>query len=980
MELTVRGSWPAPCGVGKHGVRVLALWGLLAWVGAFGAAAAEPEGLGAAETAWWRVERGGEAPRADAAADARLTWLADVSLRSLEHDDPAAAEVTYASSLAAAQSAGDSLGVLVALERLAILDIDAGRIGAARARLERCRRLAGDPPRPMALALADLNLGRVLVRTREVDLAAERLQAAHAATVDLDLPRWRGDAAIALSVVARLRMDLDAALALREEAYEAYTEADHLPGRARALHFIGTTFAMRGDLTTAMVRLQEAEDLARQAGDPEVLSGCLGDQAGILFLTGDFDGATARYTEGLQLTSDPRRRGWWLSNLASILADQGHYDQALPRYAEALELVRASGDRRAESTILLVMGQCRCVLGDVEGGLADLDAALAHAREYGLPLDEAKALEVKGHALIDEGRLAGAEPLLRDAVDRADRLGYFDLQASARKGLAEIARRQGRLADAEDHLTLAVDTVLQVRRRSGGAAGVQQGFFGEANDAFDALVEVLYERHLAEPDAGHDKRAWAVAQQGRSRSLLDMLAEAEVDLRVRADASYREREETLLQALASVQERLLAAPDSAAALAADAARLESRLDLLEAELRRADPRYAQLRYPQPVDLERACTAVLDPGEAVLEYQLGTRHSHVFVVAADRFEMLRLPPRAVIEDAVRGLLPLLHDPGLTGAAAAWYAAPARDVARLVLDPVLPSLDGVTRLVVVPDGLLHYLPLDALPTEDGAPAAFGDVPWLARRVEVAAAPSMSTLALLRDLPPVPADAAPLLMLADPRLPRPEEISVFARAAGAGGLAPVPGAAAEQEQVIAVYGRRAAWFAGEQATASRLAAAGEGGQAWRTVHLVTHGLYNEDRPRYSGLVLAPDGGDDGFLSVADIFGLELDCGQVVVSACSSALGEVVDGEGLVGLAQAFLYAGARSVVAALWDVDGDGAARFMGDYHARLAAADDGRTAPLAATKRNLATADGVTATGVPLAHPNVWAAFTAIGDAR
>lgn len=975
MTASVRRSWLARWGLGKWPVLALAF--CVAPVSAVRADA--PAELGASEAVWWRVARGGEAPSAADGADARLTWLADRGLRGSEDTDPEAAAAAYAIILAAAEAGGDSLGVLVALERLAILDIDAGRIALARERLERCRTLAGGLP--MAGALADLNLGRVLVRTREIDLAAERLQAAYDATLALDLPRWRGDAAIALSVVARLRMDLDTALARREEAYAAYTDAGYLPGRARALHFIGTTYAMRGDLTAAMVRLQDAEDLARRAGDPEILSGCLGDQAGILFLTGDFAGATARYTEGLELSRDPRRRGWWLSNLASILADQGRYAEALPRYAEALELVRASGDRRAESTILLVMGQCRCVLGDVDAGLADLDAALAHAREYGLPLDEAKALEVKGHALIDEDRLAEAEPLLRDAVARADRLGYFDLQASARKGLAEIARRQGRLDEAEQHLTLAVETVLQVRRRSGGAAGVQQGFFGEANDAFDALVEVLYQRHLAEPEAGHDQRAWAVAQQGRSRSLLDMLAEAEVDLRVRADDSYRRREEELLQVLAAVQERITAAPDSASALAADVARLESRLDVLEAELRRADPRYAGLRYPQPVDLARARSTVLRPGEVVLEFQLGQRHSHAWVVAADRFVMVRLAPRAAIEDAVRDLLPLLHDPSLTAGAAAWYTVPARAVASLVLDPVLPALTGMEALVVVPDGLLHYLPLDALPTADASPADYRDVPWLARRLAVTAAPSMSTLAWLRDLPPVPEDAAPLLLLADPRLPRPEETSVFARAAGAGGLSPVPGAAAEQQRLIDLYGRSARWYAGDAATAARLAPDAAGARSWRSIHLVTHGLYNEDRPRYSGLVLAPGDGDDGFLSVADIFALDLDCGQVVVSACSSALGEVVDGEGLVGLAQAFLYAGARSVVAALWDVDGDGAARFMGDYHAGLAAdASAGRSATLAATKRTLATTPGATVTGVPWAHPNVWAAFMAIGDGR
>ncbi len=179
------------------------------------------------------------------------------------------------------------------------------------------------------------------------------------------------------------------------------------------------------------------------------------------------------------------------------------------------------------------------------------------------------------------------------------------------------------------------------------------------------------------------------------------------------------------------------------------------------------------------------------------------------------------------------------------------------------------------------------------------------------------------------------------------------MFVRAAGAAGLAPVPGAAREEEILVGLYGRRAHWFSGAQATPARLTAPADAG-TWRSVHLATHGVFNEERPQYSGLVLAPTDGDDGFLDVAAIFALDLPCEQVVLSACSSALGEAIDGEGLVGFVHAFLYAGARSVVAALWDVAGDGTARFMGDYYGRLAAMTTvSRAEALAATRVDLAT---------------------------
>ena len=97
----------------------------------------------------------------------------------------------------------------------------------------------------------------------------------------------------------------------------------------------------------------------------------------------------------------------------------------------------------------------------------------------------------------------------------------------------------------------------------------------------------------------------------------------------------------------------------------------------------------------------------------------------------------------------------------------------------------------------------------------------------------------------------------------------------------------------------------------------------QRRRFIHFTTHGLFNSKRPLYSGLVLEPGFESDGFLTVNEIFGLDLDCDQVVLSACSSGLGKQISGEGLVGMTRAFLYAGAGSVMAALWDVTGSATA---------------------------------------------------------
>ncbi len=906
-----------------------------------------------------------EGPAAQLAAGARLAA-----------DDPAAAIESLAAARAAYVDAGNAAGELVAAERLCALWIRTHDYAAALEALPGTLAAAEAQGDSLAAAQAHLNLGRVLVRSRRVDEAGAHLNAALAGALAADIPAWEALAHLSLSVISRLVMDLDTSLHHREAALDAYVRADDRAGEARCLHYIGTIHVFKGDLTRAAGLLHRGEALAREIGDDERLSGCLGDLGGIAYLIGDYDNALARYTEAILLADDPRRKGWYLLNSGSILAYQGRHEEALAIYADAQAAMIEAGDRRSESTLLQVQGQSLCELKRYDEGLARLDEAIAFAREWELPLDEAYAQHFKGFALLDLDRWDEAAAALAAADDLAAATGYFDITEGALIGRARASRGQGRPREALVHLEEAVDIVTSVRRRSGGSANLQSGFFSQVGRSFDEMVSVLAELHAAEPDAGHDRRAFDVAQMAKARSLLDLLAESEVDLRVRAGADYQAREAEILEGLAERHAALAAAaPDSAAPIEAEIADLDSRLDLLEAELREADPRYAELRYPRPCTLARAQAEVLRPGELLLEYQLGQEDSHLFAVTRDGFRVIDLPPRAELEDAVRALLPLLRDYNVTGPAAAYYAGPARDLARRLLDPVAAELSAARRVVIVPDGALHYLPFEALPVRDGGGASYAELPYLVRELEVSYAPSISALQRLRDPAHAPPPATGLQVVADPVQSSADQISVFARVAGAAALSPVPHV---DEEIAALTGLgfaptvlRRGTEASTAALATSPAAAG-----CRYLHFAAHGLFNEQSPAFSGLALSPDpeAGDDGFLSVSEIFALDLDCAQVTLSACSSALGEAVDGEGLVGLTRAFMYAGARGVVAALWDIPGRGAAAFMADYYARLA---DGATsaAALAGAKRTLLGAGEID--GLDLAHPALWAAFVLSG---
>jgi CHAT domain-containing protein len=113
-------------------------------------------------------------------------------------------------------------------------------------------------------------------------------------------------------------------------------------------------------------------------------------------------------------------------------------------------------------------------------------------------------------------------------------------------------------------------------------------------------------------------------------------------------------------------------------------------------------------------------------------------------------------------------------------------------------------------------------------------------------------------------------------------------------------------------------------------------------RIIHFATHGMMDTRHPEMSGLVLSMFNKkgeyQDGYLQLSDIYNLKLTADLVVLSSCESALGKDLGSEGIIGLPRAFLYAGARSVIASLWKVDDEATVPLMKTFYSRLQRGED------------------------------------------
>lgn len=293
------------------------------------------------------------------------------------------------------------------------------------------------------------------------------------------------------------------------------------------------------------------------------------------------------------------------------------------------------------------------------------------------------------------------------------------------------------------------------------------------------------------------------------------------------------------------------------------------------------------------------------------------------------------------------------------------AVGRRLADAMLAPAVALVPaGVNRLILIPDDRLHRIPFDALPLPDGQP--------LLLRYGVSRAPS-AAIAVRLAARPRRTGLPTLLAFGDPRTSSADDSShrdpeaeryrgVFAEA---GGLPRLKGSAAEARDA-GRFSRNAVVRLGPEASESFLK--GRSLRSFRVIHLATHAVVDDQSESRTSLALAPGGGEDGFLGAGEIGELDLEADLVVLSACRTAAGRVIGGEGVQGLVAPLLGAGARAVVASLWPIGDRGTATLMQDFYDGLA---DGKTVGEALRDAKLAAR----ADGTP---PKIWAAFTLVGD--
>lgn len=826
-----------------------------------------------------------------------------------------------------------------------------------------------------------------------------------------------------LGVLARQSGELEAAQEYLTRGEELRRRlAPESPDRAKSLMNLGNLAADRGDLEQAEILQRQAlamfektvpdngiivgclhnlVDLARQRGDlatadellrrilafhegkgtePELWEtwyalNALGELASI---RNDLEAAQAYHRRALPIAElNPQAPGLatTLSRLGKVALQRGDFATARAFLRRSQEII----ERMAPESVDAAEGLRDLARLEVEGG--DRSAAerlLRRAlsileKEAPESLLAATVLRDQGEIAVRRGRLQEAIVRHRRALALQSRLAPGSTgEAEALYHLGRAERRAGRHREGLRDLCRAVDVLDHQRSRLGGTPEAKTSFEASLGDYYHACLEGLL-------DLGQATEAFHVLERGRARSFLSLLAERDVRLRDLPPqiAAERRRVNAEYDRVVSRLAPLSAGRDDAEIerLTAELRDLRMRQEEILARIRRESPRSSVLQDPQPLDLAGA-RAALDPGTVLLEYAVGRERTWLFAVqpaAAGGFGLSVFPialGAKKLRKEVESFRLLLKDPGSNPAE---VQDRARRLYALLVRPAEARIAKAERILVSADGPLHTLPFAALrrgnrylveekPVHSVLSATvYGE---LARSRPPRRKPGEERLAAFGDptYRPLTPDTA-----ADPNLREAVRRGL--------NLQPLPMSGQEVKSIAALYPNARLYLAHE-ATEEKAKSLG---LEPNLVHFACHGLLDERFPLNSALVLTlpgqkAEGRDNGLLQAWEIFeSVRLDADLVTLSACDTALGREMAGEGLVGLTRAFQYAGARSVVATLWGVSDLSTARFMESFYGHLRAGKTKDEALRAAQIDQIRKKTGAS-------HPFHWAAFQLTGDWR
>ena len=590
-----------------------------------------------------------------------------------------------------------------------------------------------------------------------------------------------------------------------------------------------------------------------------------------------------------------------------------------------------------------------------------------------------------------------ANPALRNLVSEPDLFSVLFMKAVILEKFYARKTRQSRDLEAcFATFQLAADLIDLMRR--GYKAERSKIFLSEkAAQIYDNGIRIALRLYAMTGRQLYKEAAFRFAEKNKARILLESLLESQAQQFAGIPASLREQERALKNELAQYemliqQEKLKDGGRDSLKMVG----LESRYFVLKRKhesvikkLENAYPKYFGLKYKAATAAVAELQKSLDAQTALLEYFLGDSAISIFAITKEAFEVVAVPR----DSSCNAIVASLANSFKNVTSKTIYLQSAASLCRMLVQPLAAHIGDKPRWIIIPDGELHQIPFEALLNAKGSPSANADyrtLPYLIKQHEISYHYSATLFLKSRqerqngNHDNLFAGFAPVfdatakngaIFRGDPEdsllgALTAKENQTFLITRDGKTLEALPHSAHEVQVILAAFAGCGQAFLKQEATEENFKQKIKG---HKFLHVATHGFIHSGNPQLSNLAFSQpqdrNAKEDGILYSVETYNLDLNADLLVLSACQTGAGQIVKGEGLMGLTRGFLYSGARNIVASLWKVYDQHTSLLMVEMYRQIAAGKSYSTALREAKLKMIANAE--------TAAPQSWAGFVLIG---
>jgi len=533
---------------------------------------------------------------------------------------------------------------------------------------------------------------------------------------------------------------------------------------------------------------------------------------------------------------------------------------------------------------------------NADEAIKSYEKGIASLKETGLKSPvEVNFYEGLGELYLGQKDYPRALDNLQKALEMAEklRLEYFIYQASSQIGNAYLQTQKP--AEAIPYYKKAIESVESTRSLLESEES-RSSFFEDKRATYGSMI-VAYLR------TKNPAEAFNYSERARSRAFLDILG-SKVQL---ARGGTLLEHERALQARISVLQAMMGAQGAEGAEGTEGPRLRQELEEAQkaytdflTEVRKENKEQASLISVEPLTLKEV-QVLLEPGVTMLEYFVVPGAVELWVVEKDRIRFVNIP---INRSALVSKVTVLRDSIYQLSEKEKLKVQAEELYKLLIEPALQHVRG-KELLVIPHDVLHYLPFQALMSGQGK--------YLIQDYPIYYLSSASLMQFTNEKKRAAGERA--LIMGNPSLGDEAYNLRFAER--------------EAKEVARAFPTSDVYVEAE-ATKPRAVSLSP---KYDVLHFAVHAELNEDDPMGSALLLAVAGNDNGRLKVGEIFSLDLKADLVVLSACETGLGKLSNGDELIGLTRAFIYAGTPSIVTTLWKVNDRASYELMSAFYSNL-----------------------------------------------